>query len=178
MKIKNRQQLLLLITVAVIGLFAADKLLITPVMASWNARATRLADLKKRVNDGKRLLQRERGLRNHWLQMQTNTLPTDRSLAEQHLLKAFDRWAEDSHVTVTSITPQAKQDADEFATLECRVEAAGNLQAITRFLYDLERDPMSMKLQVLELNAHDNDGQQFVLGLQVSGLILAAQDQQ
>jgi hypothetical protein len=177
MKIKNRQQLLLAITTAAVGLFAVDKLVVTPLMASWSARATRVADLQKRVNDGKRLIQRERGLRNHWLQMQTNTLPTDRSLAEQHLLKAFDRWAQDSHVSVTSITPQAKQDADEFSTLECRVEAAGNLQAITRFLYDLERDPMSMKLQVLELSARENDGQQFALGLQVSGLILTAQEQ-
>ncbi len=38
-------------------------------------------------------------------------------------------------------------------------------------------DPMALKLQSVELSARDNNGQQFALGLQVSGLILTPQDQ-
>ena len=177
MKIKNRQYLLAAVAIAAVGLFAADKLLISPLTASWKERATQLAKLRKQVSDGKSLLQRETALRGHWAQMQTNTLPSNRSMAEQQILKSFDRWAQDSRVSMTSIVPQAKQDADDFMTLECRVEATGNLQAVSRFLYALERDPMALKLQVVELSARDNDGQQFALGLQVSGLILTPQEQ-
>jgi hypothetical protein len=177
MKIKNRQQSLVVVTLACVGLFAADKLLINPLTARWHERSDRINALRKQVSEGKSLLQRERGLRAHWTEMQTNTLPANRSLAEQKVLKAFDRWAQETQVTVTSIVPQTKQDADNYMTLECRVEAAGNLSGISHFLYSLERDPMALKLQSVELSARDNDGQQFALGLQVSGLILTAQEQ-
>jgi hypothetical protein len=43
---------------------------------------------------------------------------------------------------------------------------------VSRFLYDIERDPMGLKLETVQLTARDNDGQQIALGLQISGLIL------
>lgn len=177
MKIKNRQQLLVIGAIAAVGLFAANKLLVEPLTRNWSERSTRIAALRKQVGDGRSLLQREQGLRNHWTEMRTNTLPDNPSLAQQKLLSAFDRWAQQSNVTLTSITPQAKQDAEDYMTMECRVEASGNLQAVSKFLYEVERDPMAMKLQVVELSARDNDGQQFALGLQVSGLILTPAEQ-
>jgi hypothetical protein len=177
MKIKNRQQLLVAGAIAVVGLFIADKMLIEPLIKSWNERGARIAALRKQVNDGRSLVQREQGLRDHWAQMRTNALPNNLSVAQQQLLNAFDHWAQQSRVTLTSITPQAKQDADDYMTMECRVEASGNLQAVSRFLYEVEKDPMAMKLQVVELSSRDNDGQQFALGLQVSGLILSPPEQ-
>ena len=41
-----------------------------------------------------------------------------------------------------------------------------------QILYDLEKDPMALKLELVELSSHDTEGQQMLLGLQVSGLIL------
>lgn len=57
-------------------------------------------------------------------------------------------------------------------TYECRADAAGNLSALTRFLYQAEADPLAIKVDVVELTARDTDGEQLTLGLQVSGLLL------
>ena len=57
-------------------------------------------------------------------------------------------------------------------TVECRADAFGSLQAITRFLYEIERDPLALKIESVEINARDRAGQQLSLGLQVSGLRL------
>ena len=46
-------------------------------------------------------------------------------------------------------------------TYECRVDAAGDLGKLSRFLYSVERDPMALKLESVELGARDKDGQQF-----------------
>jgi hypothetical protein len=171
--IKNRQQLLVILAAAAIGLFAADKLLLEPLTKSWQARAKRIDDLRKQVREGRTLISWEADVRGGWDRMRTNTLPRDRSVAEQQILKAFDRWAQESRVNLTSITPQWKQDADEYTTLECRVEAAGDMSTLSRFLFDVEQDPMALKMQVIELSARDADGQQLSLGLQVSGLVLS-----
>ncbi len=57
-------------------------------------------------------------------------------------------------------------------TFECRVDAAGDLGRLSRFLYSVEREPMALKLESVELGARDKDGQQLSLGLQLSGLVL------
>jgi len=61
--------------------------------------------------------------------------------------------------------------------LQCRVEGAGNLKAVSRFLYEMEKSTTALKLDNLEITAHDNEGQQLTVSMQVSGLVLGAQEQ-
>ena len=177
MNIKNRQQLLTVSALAIVALFAADKLLLGPLTASWKHRSTRLAALRSQVAAGSSMVRREQALRGSWERMRTNTLPNNPSLAEQQVLKAFDRWSQESRISVTSISPQWKHESDDFITLQCRVEASGNLQTLSRFLYDIEKDPMALKLESVEISSRDTDGQQLALGLQVSGLVLTPSEQ-
>ena len=177
MKIKNRQQLLIIAAIAVVGLFVADKIIITPLTQFWKDRSKTIADLREKVARGDNLKSRESALRATWERMRTNTLPTDESFAEEQVLKALRKWERDSRVTITSISPQAKHDAEEYSTIQCRVEASGTIDNMNRFLYDLEKDPMALKLELVELSSHDTEGQQLLLGLQVSGLILASATQ-
>lgn len=176
MKIKNRQQLLAVVAGAVVALFIADKLIINPLMDSWAQRAKRVAELRRNVEDGRGLLRREQGLRTRWDQMRTNTLPNNFSVAEQLIHKALESWRQESRIAVNSISLQSKRDAADFNTLECRVEAAGDLPTISRFLYDVEKDPLALKLQLVEITSRDNDGRQLTLGLQISGLVLTPQE--
>ncbi len=178
MKIKNRQQFLIVLTIAVVALFFSDRLIIEPLAGWWKARSTRVAQLRRQVSDGKLLIQRESVLRSRWQQMRTNTLPANNSAAEQQVLKSFDNWSRDTGTSITGITPQWKNnDADAYKTLVCRVEASGDLATLSRFLYDIEKDPMALKLDSLELNTQDAMGQQLRLDLQVSGLVLKSQTQ-
>jgi len=176
MQIKNRQQLLAILAGTAIGLFAADKLLLSPLSHLWSERAKEVAKLRKDIADGQRLVLREQSLRSRWEQMRTNTLPNNQSQAEQQVLKAFDRWSQQSRISIMSINPQWKHDADEFMTLECRVDAAGNLETVKNFLYNIEKDPLALKLEMVEISARDPEGLQLTLGLQISGLVLTPQE--
>lgn len=173
--LKNRQHLLGLVAGAVIALFAADKLVLTPLAKSWKARSEQITKLRTQLAEAQALVRREPVLRERWAEMRRNTFPNNASQAEQQVLKAFDSWARQSQASLLSISPQWKHDTDDYMTLECRVEAAGNLGTISRFLYELEKDPMALRLQAVEVSSRDNDGQQLALGLQVSGLVLTPQ---
>ena len=172
MNINNRQQFLTVLAIAVIVIWAGDKLVLSPLTASWKARAGRIRELTKQVNQGSVLLLREQSIRGRWDSMRTNTLPSETSIAENELLKAFERWSQDSRISITSIKPQWKRDADDYMTLECRADAFGSMATLTRFLYEVEKDPLALKVEVVEISSRDNDGQQLTLGLQVSGLLL------
>jgi hypothetical protein len=173
MNLNRRQQLLGLAAITVLALLAGDRLLYSPLSRSWKARTLQVAELKKSVTRGTQLLERESSLRAKWSAMRTNMLSGEASAAENQMLKAFDRWSQESRVGVSSIRPQ-KRTVDDFDTMECRVEAFGSLPAICRFLYEIENDPLGIRVEAVELSARDTGGEQLTLGLQVSGLTLAA----
>ncbi len=177
MNVKNRQQVLAMAAIAGVVLLAGDKFVFTPLVSSWQARTERIAELRKSVNDGSQLLMRDQSIRGRWEHMRTNTLPLNASIAENEMLSAFERWSQDSGISVTSIKPQWKRAADDYMTLECRADAYGSMKTLTRFLYDVEQDPLALKVEAVEITTRDNDGQQLSLALQVSGLVLGVQEQ-
>src|ERR1043166_9364425 len=176
MQLKNRQHLLAIIAIIAVTLLAGDKFVLSPLIAGWKQRAARVVELRKSVNQGSLLLAREEYIRDRWDQMRTNMLPNTVSVAENEVLRAFERWSQQSRLSVTSIKPQWKRTADDYMTLECRADAFGSLEALTRFLYDVERDSLALKVEAVEITTRDNEGQQLSLALQVSGLLLSPQE--
>jgi Tfp pilus assembly protein PilO len=172
MKIENRQQMLIVLTIAAVALLAADKLVFSPLAHVWTGRAKEIARLRTQVSDGASLIKREQAIRAHWDQMRTNMLPNNQSLAQEQVLKALVNWSQESGVSINGTTPQWKNDTDEYKTLSCHVDASGSLWTLSRFLYDIEKGPMALKVDSVDLSSHDSQGQQLTLGLQVDGLVL------
>jgi hypothetical protein len=172
MKPKDRQQLLVVLTIVAVALYAGDLLLFEPMAKWFSARSQRITTLRQQVKDGRVLLQREAGIRSRWDGMRTNTLPQNSSQAEQQLLRAFDNWVVQTGAQINDILPQWKNDADDHMTLNCRVEAGGDIGTLGQFLYEIEKSPMALKLDTVELAARDNAGQQLTLNLEISGLVL------
>jgi len=171
MTIQNRQQWLAVLAIGAVALLTADRLVLTPLTRSWKERSARLAQLRTSVADGERLLSREDTIRQRWNTMRAGALSNDVAVAESQVLKAFDRWSQESRVGITSLKPQWKPTLEDYTTIECRVDAFGNLGTLTRFLHCLEKDPLALKVDSLDITSRDDDGQQLTLALQVSGLL-------
>lgn len=176
MKIENRQQFLIVLAAVAAALLIGNSLIFEPLQGWWKTRSEQIVKLRKQVNDGRRLIKYEASYRGEWNDMRTNALPGDMSLAEQQVLRAIDGWARDTGVTVSGLMPQWKNDDTGYMTYNCRLDVSGNLSTLVQFLYDIENDPMALKLDSVELSAHDNLGQQITLGVQVSGLLLLSQN--
>jgi hypothetical protein len=175
MKTDNRQKLLIALTVVAGTLLIGDRLIYSPLVHWWQARDKEISRLRLQVKEGRALVNHEQSIRERWDSMRTNTLPNNPSLAQEKVLKAFQEWAQESGVSLNGITPQWKGE-EEHQTLVCRVDASGTLWMLSRFIYDIEKGPLGLKLESVEINSRDNTGQQLALGLQVSGLVLATQE--
>ncbi len=175
METNKRQRTLVILAAVGVAFLLGDRLLVTPLMASWQARSKQIVELTRQVNQGSLLVSRDSIIRDRWDSMRTNTLPEEVSEAENKVLRAFERWSQDSRISIASIKPQWKQAADDFMTLECRADAFGSIEALTRFLYEVEKEPLALRVEAVEINARDNDGRQLGLGLRVSGLQLGLQ---
>ena len=177
MKIDNRQRLLAIIAIAIVGLFVLDKMVFTPLTESWKSRSERIAQLRKSIEQGSMLLQRESHTRRFWNDIRQSTLPVNASQAEKELLGAFEKWSADSGVSISSIRPQWKKGAtDEYSVLECRVDAAGTLAVLAKFLFYVESSPMAVKMENIEFTTRDKNGEQIALGLLISAVRLASID--
>jgi Tfp pilus assembly protein PilO len=172
MKINNRQDFLVVLTVAVVILAVTVNFIIPPIAGWWSDRQKQIRDLRDEVRDGTQMIRREDVIRKNWEDKQANALPSNVSDAEQQFLKAMDAWSRDSGAKITTVMPQWKSDSTNYMTLDCRVESEGDLGALSRFIYDIERGPMAVRLDSVELSAHDNEGQMMTLGMELNGLAL------
>lgn len=173
---KSREQLLIVGCIAAVVILAGDKFVLSPLIASWKERAAKIVELRKNVAHGKQVLDRESFVTRRWQDMKANTLSNDVSVAENQMLKAFDRWSQDSRIGISSIKPQWKTSSEDYTTLECRVDAFGSLATLTRFLHNIEKDPLAIKVDAVEISSRDTTGSQMTLGLLVSGLSLGAKE--
>jgi Tfp pilus assembly protein PilO len=174
--VKNREKLLLILALGGMALLVGDHLVLTPLKKTWDERELKISDLTKSTTHGAQVQDDEFRIRQRWEGMRTNTLPANNTVAEQKVIQAFDQWARTSRIALNSIKPQWKQNNEDYATLECRVDAVGSLSMLTRFLYDVEHDPLALRVESVEITARDDDGSQLTLGLLVSGLQLIAKE--
>ncbi len=175
MKIENRQQFLIVLTAVAAALLIGNSFIYEPLAGLWTARSAQIKDLRTKVHDGKLLVQREPAIQSRWSDMRANALPADTSLAAQQVIKSLDNWSRASGAEVTSIMPQWKNDATNYMTFNCHVQASGTMGTLSQFIYQIEKGPMALKLDSAELGAHDDAGQQLTLDLQISGLALLQQ---
>jgi hypothetical protein len=169
---EQRKKLLLVVALAGVGLLLGDRVVLGPLLKSWNARQAQIAELQKRIAKGEQLVSRLRPVEGRWSEMASNALPKVTSAAEGRVLDALDRWSKAAAVNVTSVKPQWKQLDEDYSTFECHVDATGNLATLTRFLYEVERDKLAVRVEAIEIAARDKEAAQLSLGLHVSGLVL------
>lgn len=170
MESNSRQRLLIIITAICVGALFGDRLVFSPMMNLWDEHSKKIVDLEKSLSKGRMLIDRETNLRQQWEEMSSNSLPKEKSMAEIQVSKAWDRWVTESGVNRLSFKPQWKEDEKDHLTLECRAIAQGNLATIARFLYELEKEKLPLKLHNIEITANDDKGEKLTVNAIFSGL--------
>ncbi len=174
MKLPPRQRLLLLASGVMVGLLALDRLVIGPATAHWQARTTEIAALERTLSAGRAVIERREQTESAWRRLREGALPLDPSMAEQRLLSSLETWARAQGVELTGLRPRwRKASASDASLLECRLDASGSLPALVRVLGELERSPLALRVESLELTSRDETGQRLALAITVTGLRFA-----
>jgi hypothetical protein len=174
LNLPKRQRWLAIGAGTMVALFILDSVLFTPLTKTWQAHAAEIQGLQKSVAHGRSVIERAGETERVWAEMQKNALPKDPAQTEQDMISALDRWGRADSIELGSIRPQWKHGAsDRYSLLECRVDATGSLAALSHFVYELERSPLALRIESVELNARDDSGQKLTLALIVSGLRLS-----
>lgn len=169
----KRQRLLVILTAALVAVFVLDRVRMS-LTAAWRANTAEIAKLRKSVATGRATIASAAQNDRLWAEMRANALAKEPAQAEQDVIAAFDRWGRANNVELSSIRPQWKRGATtQYSLLECRVDATGTLATLSRFIYELERSPLALRVDSVEVSSRDDNGQRLTLGLIVSGLRFA-----
>jgi len=169
----NRPKLLAILAGIAVLLLVLDSVVVTPLTKAWQTRSAEIVRLQKNVTEGRSILERAARTQGLWSEMQKQALVKDTAAAEQDLISAFDRWGRAANIELGAIKPQWKRGAsNRYSQLECRVDATGSLATLSRFLYEVEKSALALRIDSVELTSRDEQGQKLSLGLLVSGLRL------
>jgi hypothetical protein len=151
------------------GFWLLDWAVISPVMSSWTSQSARIDALRQKVERGQQLIDREDAIRRKWAQMTQANLPTEVSAAESAAFQAISRWSRVSGISWSLTTRWQDQDPG-YQTFECRATATGSQAALSRFIFELETDPIPVSLDQYEITTRDEHGSQLTMTAQFSFL--------
>jgi hypothetical protein len=173
MAVKSNERTLMIAAMLCLGLLAGKQLVWKPVKAGWDRRAARITELDTKLFRGERLLESEEKVDREWTAMRAQSLPGSSADAESRVLAAVNRWSGESRMTVTSQRPRwLPTEPEEGGRLEVRVSGNGDMRSISRFLYELERDPLALRLEDVTIQARDERGTALTLDARLTGLVV------
>jgi len=152
----------------VIGLFALDRLMLSPALKAWKSQSEHLTDLTKKVERGHQLLDREKSIRERWDEMQRSDLTENVSAAENDVFQSIGRWARESRISFTSLTPLWRSNEEGYDLFECRASAVGDQASLGRLIYEIETDPLPARVNECEFTTRDAQGKQLTLTMRFS----------
>lgn len=172
MQNKSRERILIIGVVACLGILLLDSLVIEPLIRLWSDRSKRINELKIQVNKGTGLMKQEFRIRDRWQQMCRESKSPDLAFTEDDLLNAVSNWASKSSLTVTALKPRRLLDEEFCKKIEIRASTTGQMDAVVKFLYELEIDPQPLKVEDIELSARDDKGLLLNCEVRVTRLVL------
>ena len=177
MEAKRRKRILAVAAIVCVAAVAGDRLVLSPLNNLWTTRSERIAELEKSLSKGRLLVDREQAMKERWQDMKNRSLPAEMSMSEDRILKSVGRWVRDSRLSVTSLKPRWTDEEEDFKKLEFRAAAQGGMESVARFLYELETDPLPLKVEDVEIAARDESGDMLTLAVRFTGLVLVEENE-
>jgi len=180
MNLNKRENLILAVAALCITVLIANKFIITPMIDTYHTRTTDISKLKADLERGHYLIKREKDISEDLKKMLASSLPDDTTVVEKQMFAAIERWKGASSLNITAQTPRWEKDVGgdipiqaKINKLEIKISATGTIQSIARFLYEMETDPLALRVEDVEITSRDSKGQNLTLESRVTGLVIA-----
>jgi hypothetical protein len=156
---------------ALVCLYFADRLALTPLANMWTARGVRIAELRKDIAEARSLLDRAEALERRWDQMLGASFPADEAEAEGLVLGSVNAWAAGAGLQISALRPRWSGESG-VRVLECRATGFGTMRQVAGFIHAIETSPLALKIEETGLTSGDASGSRINMDLRFTGLVL------
>ena len=170
----KRERIFLVGTVLVLGLFALDSFVLTPLgRATARLRAER-ETLEGDLLSSQNKLHKRKALSRNWSVWTGSTLLKDPSAAEKQILNAVRSWSRDAGINPASIQPERPTQRGNVREVRFQTSASGPFASLVRFLCYMEASEIPVRIQRVQLSpSKGTSADQLSMELRFSTLYLA-----
>jgi hypothetical protein len=165
--------MVVLLTVIVVGALIADKVVFTPALVKFRETEDQKQALLGQINEAQSLFDRRRLMERRWKTMLADGLQNDAD-AESRIVRALDKWSQEARLTLTSLKPERLASDQGLNDMTFVVVGRGRLDAMARFLWQVETAELPVKVKYVVLGASEAD-ESMSLELSLSALYLSAE---
>ena len=170
MGLSQRERMIVLLTALVVGALVADKVVFTPALAKFRQTESQRQTLLAQIHEAQSLFERRRLMERKWKTMLSDGLQNDAE-AESRMVRALDKWSQEARLTLTSLKPERLASDKGLREMTFVVVGRGRLDAVARFLWQVETAELPVKVKDMALGSSEADDS-MSLELSLSALYL------
>lgn len=169
----QREKMIALVLLAVLGLLVVDQYLFTPYL-DQRAKVQNELDLAtQKQQNAQRLLENRIRVNRAWNDLLAGGLKTDPAAAESQTLHAMRDWAQSSRVDLQSLKPDRIGRTGDFQQI--RIQATGNATtaAFANLLSQIETATIPVKVNELRLTSRKEGNDDLAFAMSVSTIVFS-----
>ncbi len=174
MGLSKRERIILIATIASVGLFVAVKFVIDPVQAKRDELESQRQQLQGDLNEAEMLISNNGRMQKKWDAMLSDGLRSETE-AESRILSALREWSGAANMALSSIRPERISSERGLQEMIFTVAGRGTLDSVARFLWQIETAVLPVKIKDMQLGSSSESGDSMSLQLHLSALYLGAQ---
>ena len=177
MVLSKRERIILIVTIASVGLFVMNAFIVEPVMSRRDELESQRQQLLGDLSEAELLIGNHARMRKKWNAMLSDGLQ-DEGEAESRALGALREWSGAASLSLSSIRPERISSDRGLQEMIFTVAGKGTLDSVARFLWQIETAALPVKIKDIQLGSSSESGDSMSLQLHLSALYLGTQKKQ
>lgn len=171
MVLSKRERMILITAILAVAMLVADKFVVGPISKRREATKTQKLELQTQLENAQILFSRRRIMERKWKTLMSDGLQNDTE-TESKIGRALDEWSKEAMLTTSSVKPERVASDKGLKEMTFVVAGSGTLEAVSRFLWQIETAPMPIKVKDIQIGSTNETGQSMSLQLRLSALCL------
>lgn len=176
MVLSKRERIILFVAIVAVVMLVADKFVVEPIGTRREETKMRKLELQAELENAQVLFSRRKLMERKWKTLLSDGLRNDAE-AESKIARALDGWSKDAMLTLSSVKPERVASDKGLKEMTFVVAGTGTLEAVSRFLWQIETASMPIKVMDMQVGSSNETGQSMSLQLRLSALCLSSQQQ-
>ena len=174
MVLSKRERMILITAIVAVVMLVGDKIVVGPISARREEIKARKLELQAELQNAQLLFTRQKLMERKWKTLLSDGLLNDAE-AESKIARALDEWSKEAMLTLSSVKPERVASDKGLKEMTFVVAGMGTLEAVSKFLWQIETAPMPIKVMDMQVGSTNDTGQSMSLQLRLSALCLGSQ---
>jgi hypothetical protein len=182
--LSKRERMIGLTVGTLIGLFALDRLAVSPLRAQREQLLTSINDADLTLVQSNNLIQSKPILDRQLMDNVSKGLTKGQSEAESQLLNSLREWAQEAGLDLATLKPagaaqpvikpggRANEKEKAFLKLACRATGTGNTAQVARFIHRIQTASIPVRITDMTINTKKEETDDLEVSLGISTIFL------